>query len=190
LFFTRRLFVHNEKNYYVYTDIKLALKLGFKVELIQDGQPNFLHYLPADRETGDKLFKGYVETLFPYKKINPLVKPLLNILWGSLCEKTKHYSDTTDGDISDDDDIVDVSEKGKELFLIKKKVYKHNTARIGIFLTSYGRCKMADFMKDFIDDVSRVHTDGVYLTGNKEFVYSDEIGGLKLEKTGLFHHLN
>jgi len=185
--YDRRLFVHNEKNYYVYTDIKLALKLGFKVELIQDGQPNFLHYAPADRESGDKLFKGYVETLISYKQSNPLVKPLLNILWGSLSEKTKHYSDTTDGEISDDDDIVDVSEKGKELFLIKKRVYKHNTARIGVFLTSYGRCKMADFMEDFIDDVARVHTDGLYITGNKEFIFSNEIGGLKLEKSGVFH---
>lgn len=181
-----RLFTGNDKNHYTYTDVKQAVKRGYTIELIQDGEDNFMGYDSSNREAGDKLFKGFVDRLYPHKKSNPLVKRLLNILWGGLSQKTKYYADDTEVDLDDDDEIIDVGENGIESFLIKKKVYKYHTARVGVFLTAYGRAKIADYMEDFIDDVVRIHTDGFYTTSSKEFQFSTELGGFKLEDEGLF----
>jgi len=187
--YDKRLFTGNDKNYYTYTDIKQALKRGYSVELIQDGEPNFLHYNSSNRETGDKLFKGFVDMLYPFKKKNPLVKRLLNILWGAFCQKKKQYADDIEVDLDELDDLEDFIAFGEgddDCLLIKKNEYVHPHARIGVFLTAYGRAKMADYMEDFIDDVYRVHTDGFYTTSSKDFKFSDELGGFKLEDEGTF----
>lgn len=184
--YDRRLFAGNDKHYYTYTDIKQAVKRGYTIEVIQDGEDNFMGYDSSNRESADKLFKQYVDILYPHKKSNPLVKRLLNILWGTLSQKKKFYADDTELDLDDDDDIVDIGENGIESFLIKKHEYVHNHARIGVFLTAYGRSKMADYMEDFINEIYRIHTDGFYTTSNKDFHFSTELGGFKLEDEGRF----
>ena len=59
-----KLFRFNSCNYYTHYDINHALKLGFKIDIIQDGQVNFLYYDGDKRICGDKLFKPIVDYLF------------------------------------------------------------------------------------------------------------------------------
>ena len=89
-------------------------------------------------------------------------------------------------ELDDLEDFIAFGEGDDDCLLIKKNEYVHPHARIGVFLTAYGRAKMADYMEDFIDDVYRVHTDGFYTTSSKDFKFSDELGGFKLEDEGTF----
>jgi hypothetical protein len=85
---TGKFFVSNDENYYTQADILMAIDYGFKIKLIQDGQPNFLYYSTECLMSGSTLFKKYVETLYALK-LNKVrgAKLLLNILWGALTEK-------------------------------------------------------------------------------------------------------
>ena len=42
--YDRRVFLPNNGNYYTYIDIKRAIELKYKIEMIQDGKPNFIYY--------------------------------------------------------------------------------------------------------------------------------------------------
>ena len=180
-----RLFLLNPKKWYTYIDIKEAVARGYIVSLVCDGNCNHVHYASRDRESAYYLFRGFVDLLYPLKKKNPLVKKILNILWGALCQRCKKYNDAeTDYDSFD---FVDVSEETDEIEgFVKEEKYKLAWARCGIFITAMGRKKMADFIAPFVDDVYRVHTDGFYTTNAQEIYFSDELGGWKLEDEGTF----
>ena len=180
-----RLFLHNPKNFYTYIDIKEALKRGYTVDLICDGAPNHLFYDSSSRETGHYLFRGFVDLLYPLKGKNPLVKQLLNMLWGALCQRVKLYhDDEVDFDSFDFLDICETDDATSFVEKAKKYVLPH--ARVGIFITAMGRAKLADAIADIKDEVYRVHTDGIYTSSAKEFEFSDELGGWKLEDEGEF----
>ena len=187
-----RLFVSNKLNFYTSTDVRSAMKRGYGVELIQDGQPNHLHYTAKNRETGYSLFRGFVDLLYPLKKSNPLIKKLLNILWGALNEKEEifHSSGYDFGD-----DITNLENALSEpritgenvlVFRETKPVYKKPYARVGIFLTALGRARLADVMEPIVNEVKRIHTDGFYTTTIQGIELSSEIGKFKLEDEGIF----
>ena len=76
-----KLFVFNAESYYTQADILVARDYGFTIELIQDGQPNFLYYSKDCLISGSTLFKKYVETLYSLKQNKVKgAKLLLNIL--------------------------------------------------------------------------------------------------------------
>ena len=87
---TSKLFRFNFDNYYTHIDLNNAKQLGLDIKLIIDEKPNFLYYSRDKCLTGNELFGRYVDLLFDLKqkKINGS-KQILNILWGSLCEKYK-----------------------------------------------------------------------------------------------------
>ena len=190
--YDKRLFAGNDKHYFTYTDIKLAVKRGYTIELIQDGEPNFLHYDSSNRETLFNLFKGYVDMLYPYKKKNPLVKKMLNVLWGAFCQKKKQYADgeVVLDDLDDLDSFVDMGEDDNDCFLIKMREYVYPTARIGVFITAIGRSLISEYVEDIVDDIYRIHTDGFITTTSKEFKFSDELGQYKLEHEGTYKIIN
>ena len=83
------------------TDFLCAKKLGFTMELIEDGQANALIYSSDKcmKAHDHQIFGDYVEKLFSLKKANvPKAKELLNMLWGSLSEKNKTDTCFTPGD--------------------------------------------------------------------------------------------
>ena len=181
-----RLFIHNPKNYYTYTDIKEARKRGYSIDLICDGKPNHLFYDSGSRETGHYLFSKYVDLLYPLKSKNPLVKELQTILWGALCQRKKIYHD----DEAVDFDTLDWADMGEEedesSFVEDAKKYVLPHGRVGIFITAFGRAKLADAIADIKDEVFRLHTDSYTTTSNRVVNLSSELGGWKLESEGTY----
>ena len=190
--YDRRLFLHNPANYYTYTDVKFAIKHGYQVELVLDGEPNFMFYDSENRDTGFSLFRGFVDTLYALKKLNPLAKELLNILWGSLCErkKTYHHEEINFGDDLSALDFVQLQGEKTCYFAEESQLYKLPYARIGVFLTAFGRAKLGDFMSDIKETIFRIHTDGYWTTSEKKFEFSGDLGGFKLECEGDYEIVN
>ena len=55
-----KVFSHNPKNYYTHIDMTKAKRLNLKIEIIQDGENNFLEYSPEKRIDGKILFKEFI----------------------------------------------------------------------------------------------------------------------------------
>ena len=103
-------------------------------------------------------------------------------LWGHLSQKNTlsipedkidHYDCSFDNDA--DYKIIDVitTEDGSEYYklLDTKKPYKNNL-RLKPFITSYGRNKTARIALRMIDNVIRIHTDGICF--NKPYALKSE----------------
>jgi len=74
----------------------VAQSYGLKINLICDGNPNFLYYPKECLVSGQLLFKKYVDSIYPLKQLKVKgAKLLLNLLWGSLSE-SKTFKKTVD----------------------------------------------------------------------------------------------
>ena len=94
-------FIFNDSNWYTHYDIKLAMKQGLEIELIDS--PNNLIYWnikcsskakkPAQAIQSNKIFNEYIWKLYSLKKQHPnsTLKSCLSGLWGRLCEVDKKY---------------------------------------------------------------------------------------------------
>ena len=81
-----RLFRFSPEDHYTHISIAHARKLGLSVELIRDGGSNAMLYEKgSDRLYAKRLFKDFVDKLYPLKGKSKLYKILLNSLWGGLC---------------------------------------------------------------------------------------------------------
>lgn len=185
-----KLFRLNKNDYYTNTDLRRARELGYELELIKDGEPNFLFYPPECRKSGSMMFKKFVDYLYEFKNKDkiPYAKKILNTLWGALCEKNrttlfihKDKEETINGDIET------IRPQGK-LFIYKTtidKYFKNSYARIFPFIYAYARNHMSHEIEPFHEDVIRIHTDG-FQTAKKinDIKLSNDIGKWKLEKDG------
>jgi len=181
-----RLFLINPKMWYTYIDIKSALARGYTVELVSDNDCNHVYYSSENRETGYYLFRGFVDLLYPLKRRNPVAKRILNMLWGALSQKVKVY-ESESVDFEDTFDFLDVCEDENESeFLMTVDKYKLPWARCGVFITAMGRSRLADFIAPFVDTVCRLHTDSAITTCGTIFKLDLELGGWKLEDSGVF----
>ena len=188
----RRLFLPNSRNYYTNEDIKRAIQLNYKVEMIMDGKPNFCHY--ETHIKANHLFAEYVDYFYQFKSQTPLAKVMLNKLWGLLCEKVKVKETTTTqttqkidvGDsINDLENWNSFPRNMEGMTHIITKKFKRPHARIGSFLTAYGRTELSKLIEPYVDTVVQVKTDGFYTT-KTDIPVSKEMGKLKLEKSGYF----
>ena len=194
----RKFFKFNSKNTYTNIDIEYAIKYNLKVELIQDGTPNFLYYSKDKLMNGAYLFKNYVHELYSLKKQKVKgAKDLLNVLWGGLCETNhKVLNTTTEMNITDARILSLHTEPGS----IKMKFvnytshyYKTNWARIKPFILAYGRSKLYYSYSKYEDKIIRIHTDGFYITEKPtDIKLGEELGQLKYEgiKKVNITHLN
>ena len=172
------LFKINKLNYYTHTDLEKATKLGYNIELIQDGTCNHTYYDSKTRISGRQLFKHYVELLYPIKQEHDdfkYSKKLLNIIWGALCEKKIHRKIPTIVDDEEEEQILEYNEEIYDMqYLGKNKMtYKTNKcdnafvsgfARLMPFLTAFARNMISDLIIENVDDVNcvkRIHTDSI-----------------------------
>lgn len=184
-----KLFTFNRKNWYTSIDITHALDYGLYVELIQDGQPNFLYYSKEKLINGAFLFKNYVTDLFDLKSSGVEgAKLILNILWGALSEKNTymykpHCSERLD---LQDCELLSLGFSGSSVDMkaiyYDKPYYLTNFARIKPFVLAYGRLTVYKVFKDYEDAIIRVHTDSMTVREAIPAIpLSDKLGGLKLE---------
>ena len=187
-----KFFVFNKENYYTHLDVIVALKYGLSVQLICDGEPNFLYYSKDCLMAGSYLFGKYVDTLYKLKveKVRG-AKLLLNILWGALTE-SKIYNQVNN--ISDQIDLSG-SKITKLQYDSKLRVhhikqtegyFRTNYGRIKPFILAYGRSQFFFSFRGWEHLVMRMHTDSLYLTEIpcNMLPPSNKIGCLKHEYSG------
>ena len=182
----KRLMTINPHHYYTHVDVKRAKELGYTMHLIEDGQPNVAKY--KKRVSGSQLFAPYMNYLYTYKtKERPLIKQLLNILWGALCQKRYEYEDGDKVEIGVELERVEIfmNRQLSRQIVKTERNYKLPNARIGVFLTAQGRSIISKHIEPVKEQVYRVHTDGFYTTavldGDKT-----GLGQLELKKEGCF----
>jgi hypothetical protein len=188
------LFKNCKNNYYTHIDLKRAKELHLKIDMIVDGQPNFLYYSRDKLLTGFEIFGNYIDLLFGLKekKLTSRSKSILNILWGALAEKKliKHSinnDDTLDTNLGiSDTKIISIRPLNDDITLIQTskndKQYKFGYARLAPFLLAKGRYNISTVMTPYIDDVVRCHTDGFILSKKPDGIKTgDELGSLVYE---------
>lgn len=169
-----RLFKTNKKNWYTHIDLNRCLELKYKIELIDDGEPNALMY--SKFVNGCKLFKPFIDYLFPFKKVgHKCIKKYINALAGALCESDKITIHTTKSAIIyEDKEILTIKPMGRSLSsmhsnnvtmdIVKpSKMYMNDYARIKCFLVSKGRYNISKIIEKNLGNVVHVHTDGIIL---------------------------
>ena len=188
----QRLFQINRNNHYTHIEVARARELGATVELIKDGEANLMRYLKG-RANGHLLFKPYFDKIFKYKdeinkatgKTNPLIKKILNVLWGALCQRDNiRITDCIGVEFKSDEEIIIYTDYDGTDYYKVIKPFKRPHARIGAFLTAYGRTHVSKIVEPVVDEVYRIHTDGFYTTAT--MTTSNVLGELKLEKEGSF----
>lgn len=187
----KKVFSFSQDNVYTHFSVAFLLELnkkhGFKIniQLVQDGQPNAYLYNQDDIIDSKDIFNGWFGCILNLKKKYPkniLVKMISSSLWGHLSQKNtisvpEDKIDNYDCSFDNDADykIIDVitTEDGSEYYKLLdiKKPYKTNL-RLKPFITSYGRNKTARIALRMIDNVIRIHTDGVCF--NQEYKIKSE----------------
>lgn len=186
-----KLFRFNPLNKYPHISIKHAHELGLKVNYIQDGKPNCLIYSGDKLKTNKQLFEDFVNYLYPLKEQGkPLIKKILNCLWGGLSESFKYdiKCDTNSNEIMEIYDTRELmsiipDEKDSSILYIRltktNNCFKSNFARIKPFITAEARFRMGKMLKPFKDEIVKIHTDGFISKTKLDIKLGDKIGDLE-----------
>jgi hypothetical protein len=174
----KKVFSFSNHNVYTSDMIKFAfsiqMQFSMTIELIQDDQPNAYIYLLNKITNGNKIFGKWYETMTALKKELPknfLVKMLSSSLWGRLAQRKIMYKKESEAEtmnigLGSEAEYIVIDyitpENGESYYKLQnaKKPYVYNI-RLKPWITSYGRIKTAKIILDHLDDVVRVHTDGV-----------------------------
>ena len=187
----KRLMTYNKHNHYTHFDIKRAKELGYTMTMVEDGKPNVALYV--NRLSGSQIFKPYIEEIYQHKHTNKLFKKLLNILWGSLCEKTSKTTTIKNKTIEIDnlDDVIHI-EPNRYIKTYDESKFKYSYGRMLSFLPAMGRYMISTEIESFNKQVKRIHTDGFYCSKTVDIETSKEMGKFKLEFEGKcqIHGLN
>jgi hypothetical protein len=182
------LFRLNSSNIYTSIDVNRAIKLGYEVRYVIDGNPNRLLYKKGDFIEAKEIFGEYIEYFYDLKKQGiKEAKIFLTCLWGWLTSKdSMTLSNDGSYDLDDTKDIIAIAplEDDKVRITVHKinKMYKNALARFAPFLLARSRELIGLIYEDQIDDVVRVHTDGFIMKTNlKDANIGVNIGQLKLE---------
>jgi len=186
----QKMFAFTKRNYYTSICLKRCLKYAKKydisIELINDGKANVCFY--DNVVSGDKIFGEWLNTFYQYSlkyPKNKLIKHVMSSLHGELSSYStisRTYEQIEEqglkvGMTNKCDYIIKnhvVNDESEYYVLMSRdcsKRMKYNF-RLSPFLQSYGRNKIADFMKPNIKHVVRVCCDGVIF--NKQ-IDTDEL---------------
>ncbi|GAM22446.1 hypothetical protein SAMD00019534_056210 [Acytostelium subglobosum LB1] len=210
-----RAFRPSEDNYYTHYDLTFAQELGLTFNLINDNKHNALLY-PTGRVNGNMLFGKFIDQVLDWKKAGvPRAKELYQRLWGALSKynKSKEYVNikaernvVVDKELGITDvyfkaslpenhsvDAMNITHNGNVMVKSINNLDTFDTpfARIMPFIISRGRKMIGTIIKDDIDCIKRVHTDGfvstkpwTVKTGKKSLDYpklGKECGDLRYE---------
>lgn len=187
----KKLFKTNVNNYYTHIDINQARVLGLKITMLEDNSPNAVIYSRDKLENANRIFKKFVTFLFDLKKKKVSgSKQILNILWGALSEinnsNYRYNTETNDTvTIPENNEITSIKPVDEKIILIncikQTKCYKSNWGRIAPFVIAKGREMINNIMKNHIEHIKRVHTDGIISDVKLKIETGNELGELKYE---------
>ena len=187
-----KLFYRNSNNVYTHFELNIAKEQKYNIKIINE-KDNFMYY--PKRINNDRLFKQYVDLLFPHKNKCFLIKRLLNILWGGLCHKNKIIKkiDSMECSVLKDDDLEfqpTIDNEGNFVsfsIIEEKKLFKYDSCKISPFITGYGRYEYYNLIKNHHKLLIKTHTDGFIINMTdgevkKHFDMGKDIGQLKIEE--------
>jgi hypothetical protein len=190
------------KKYYVHFDLERAKELGYKIKLIEDGNPNVLSYAGPNMRVSGTVFKEIVDELYENKKTigddYKIFKKLLLRLWGTLCERNTKSTFVYDGttyNVPNNMKCLSIKEIGKNESVKMQNnsdQFVYGFARLGPFLLSRARCMMSRIIENDIDNIVRVYVDGIMSKKKLNFVRKNksrmdnvtmgiELGNMKCE---------
>jgi hypothetical protein len=200
----KKMFAISKYHMYTHYSIFLIQELQktypfIKITLNTTDTYNAYVYDEKDLISGDMLFDRWYKALQQLKSSlpkNPIVKMLSSSFWGHLissnvCYKTEQEVedeklDIDNGDDSDyriEDYFYDEDKQGRRYILQNMNhPYKH-PFRIKSFLTSFCRNEIAQVARLAIDNVLRIHTDGICFTEPFTFKIANFI--IDEKKTGM-----
>lgn len=191
------------KEMYIHFDLARAKELGYKIKVIEDGQPNVLSYAGPTTRISGTAFKDYVDELYTLKKElgkeYPIFKKQINVLWGMLCKKNKRKTFINNNqvcDVQSNEKLLEINSIGDKYTIVKtaklENQFESGFARLGPFLLSRCRCMLSRIIEPHLNNVVRMHTDGFIsskqLTFKKEgrkidsVKIGNDLGDLKLEE--------
>ena len=189
-----KLFSINAKNVYTHYDLTLAKELGLSITLITDQGHNFYYYARCTLVSGREHFENYIRALYHNKSKAPVVKAMLNSLWGSLARRNHHkkYLDiNVEADpatVPDWRNMLDINFDFKKQHMYCKYTkpgelsFATNYARIGVFLTSFARYQFAKMVLPYVDNIIFANTDSILTNCKIETLpISAELGDWKIE---------
>jgi hypothetical protein len=194
-----RWFRFDIDNNYTSIDIKHALDLGLKMEILtidEDDENLDWNVILYPRKTclkSDEVFSNYINKLFPLKEQGVEgSKLLLSIMSGAIGEinkiKIKVYEDEEGEDVDFDEmglipiKITSNMDHSISTYTCvdKDKYYKSSFARYKPFLWSQARYMMTKlFYPKYNDVILKCYTDGII--SSKPLEYSNGLGQLKYE---------
>ena len=197
-----KLFKYNKMNYYTHFDLTTAKELGLSIQIINEN-PNFYYYSKDKLIRAASVFEQFVQKMFDLKQQKcVLAKPILNCLWGTLAQKHTYKKI-----IESDDMVYNIPENAKLLHLEphgtgfkikyapdKNRLFKRPEARFSPFILSFARMTFARKLKNYENNIVRIHTDGIYFDSDIEtdFIIGTGLGEWKCEYKGEIEviHLN
>ena len=176
---SHKLFTINVKNVYTHYDLTLAQKLGLTITLITNQGHNFYYYAKECLVSGREHFENYIKALYHNKRKGPVVKAMLNSLWGSLARRNHHNKylninvEADPTTVPNWRDMMEINFDFKEnLFYCKytkpeELTFATSYARIGVFLTSFARYQFANMVLQYTnagadaDAIVFINTDSI-----------------------------
>ena len=181
------LFNINKNNIYTHWDLYVAKKVGYKLTLKSE---TYLYY--KKRFQNNKMFGKFIHRLYKYKHMSPVIKAIMNVLWGAMCQKKVNHIVVKKGSEYDLNDqmknFVFDPKTGTCSFddVDKDNYFLYDACRIGPFVTSYCRYYLYNMLKGHEDDICYIHTDGFIIKddGNlhKHFRFGHGLGQVKYER--------
>ena len=181
----------NKHDLYTHMEIKFALKLNFKVELIKCKNNAIIYNKLV---YAHRLFKPAIDYLIDLLPLSStrIVKNLLNNIYGFVAEKYKFvYNNKQKIDLPTDQTITNITPAKSNYVIETTKYcqYKTNYARFAPFITATNRIYLASIINNFADHVYRVQTDSFIVDSNyvnrkmidKYININDNIGSWKVE---------
>ena len=187
-----RLFRFNKFNRYTQPSLKHAIKLGLKINIIEE-ENNVILYPRKNCVTAYQVFKNYIDVLFPLKQKGITgAKLLLNIITGALGEMNDRIIKVNeDGDtivnIPDYYTIVDTT------FVMKKNITKYHVVhennyfkcrfcRFKPFLLATSRSIISNYIQPYKENIKKCSTDSMISDIKLHYELGINMGDLKLEK--------
>jgi hypothetical protein len=189
----RKIMRMNKNNYYTTMDLNTAKRLGLKMTVVEDGQPNFLHYGAGTCVSGSQIFSNFVDYLYNLRKTtgDKTYKNIANKLWGALSEhnfKTVRYDMKKDFDFTfTEDDIIlkegftGLGSKYRIDYVKKDRIFKYNWARVKVFMIAKGRELISKLIEKNFDHIHRVNTDGFLSDVPLDVDVGSEMGKLRYD---------
>ena len=142
-----------------------------------------------------KIFGKYIHRLYKFKKSSSFVKDIINTLWGLMSSKNTKKIILEPNKIYDINKMKTINKYNidpitKKIIsfedLDKEQYFKYNGARIAPFITAYRRKYIYDLLKDKVNDICYIHTDGFIIKNNGKleqyFGFGDDMGQMKYER--------